>query len=171
MVSKEQLNKSTTAWYHQCKTTLWYNILFNSEWLGWDINLLEHTRESGKPYRKYVNERLLAAADAMKAIPGEMIAFTQLLHTASSVVLLESKRERLDATLELIKKQSAFYGIDPTTILTSVTLYFLIHDAENNYSNNQNELKAIKHLHNRLDQVKWLISEEALKALNMPYDK
>ena len=167
MASKEEKKNYQMRWYDQHSSTLWYEILFSKQKLGLEIDFLKHRREKGKSYKDYVNERLLSAAKAMRSIPGEMIAISQLLHTASSVVLLESERNRVDATLDFIKNKQSFKGIDPTVVMTSAALFFLIRNAEHMYANQDENMESIKHLHTRLDQMNWLLGTVGMKQLDI----
>ena len=166
MVSKNKKVKDAKKWYDQYEHTLWFQILFDHKRLGLEKDFLEHKRE-GKSYREYVNERLLSAATSMQSIPGELIALTQLLHTASSVVLLESKRDRVDNTLDFIKNEDPLKKMDPTVVVTSVALYFLVRSVEYVYAKEKNNIEMIKHMHNRLDQLNWLVGTDGMKKLNM----
>ena len=166
MGSKDKEMKDSKKWHDEYSSTLWFQILFDQKMLGLDKDFLEHERE-GKPYREYVTERLLSAATSMQSTPGELIALTQLLHTASSVVLLESKRDRVDSTLDSIKSILPFKKMDSTIIVTSVALYFLVRSVEHIYANDKINMKLMKHMHNRLDQINWLIGTAGMDELNL----
>jgi len=166
MVSKDKKMKDPKKWHDQYNRTLWFQILFDHKRLGLEKDFLEHKRE-GKVYREYVTERLLSAAISMQSTPGELIALTQLLHTASCIVLLESKRDSVDATLNFIKSKDPFTKMDPTVVVTSVALYFLVRSVEHVYANDENNIKKIKHMHNRLDQLNWLVGIDGMNKLNL----
>lgn len=164
MAKKDQGEENALAWLDQYTDSLWFKILFDDDKLKLDKDFILHIREKEKPYMDYVNERLLAAAQSMKSFTGEMIGINQLLHTASSIILIEGKRERVDYTLNYFKKKVP--NIDPTVIVTSVALYFLILSAENNLAKTK-ELKEIEHIHNRLDQMNWFIGDDWMKKLKI----
>jgi hypothetical protein len=151
-------------WIAKYENSLWYKILFGVEALNLDNNFILHKREGEKPYKDYVNERLISAAQSMKSLPGEMIGINQLLHTASSIILIEGERERIDKTIENIKNINHFKHIDPTVVLTSISLYFLIVNTEHNPKDCEC-IDDIYHIHDRLDQMNWFISDCGVKAL------
>ena len=166
MGSKEE--EAIDHWNEKYNKTLWFKVLFDEEMLGLKTDFLKYKREGGKSYRENINEGLLCAADAMKkTIPGEMVAISQLLHTASSVILLESERKRVDTTLNFLRSKGPFNEIDPTVVMTSVALYYLILNAEHNYANQKENLEAIKHLHTRLDQMNWFVGTDGMKDLGI----
>lgn len=166
MAKKDQGEENALAWLDQYTDSLWFKILFDDDKLKLDKNFILHIREKEKPYMDYVNERLLAAAQSMKSLLGEMAGINQLLHTASSIILIEGERDRIDITLNYIRNSPVFRDIDPTVILTSVSLYFLIRNAEYNLENSDS-LKELKYIHNRLDQMNWLIWDSGVEALNI----
>lgn len=167
MAKKDQGEENALAWLDQYTDSLWFKILFDDDKLKLDKNFILHIREKEKPYMDYINERFLAAAQSMKSFTGEMIGINQLLHTASSIILIEGKRERIDCTLDYIKNKVPFFkDIDPTVIFTSVALYFLILSAENNLAKTK-KLKAIEHIHNRLDQMNWFIGDKGMEKLKI----
>lgn len=166
MAPKNQGEKKALAWLDQYTDSLWFQILFDDDKLKLARDFILRKREKKKPYADYVNERLLAAAQSMKSLPGEMVGIIQLLHTASSIILIEGERDRIDNTLDYINNSPVFRNIDPTVILTSVSLYFLIRNAEYNLEN-PDSLKEIKYIHNRLDQMNWLIWDKGVEALNI----
>lgn len=166
MAKKNQGEKKALAWLDQYTDALWFKILFDDDKLKLARDFILHKREKEKPYIDYVNERLLSAAQSMKSFPGEMVGINQLLHTASSIILIEGKRDRIDETLNYIKNSPVFTNIDPTVILTSVSLYFLIRNAEYNLENSDS-LKEIKYIHNRLDQMNWLIGDDGIRKLGI----
>ena len=166
MAKKKQGEKKALAWLDQYTDSLWFKILFDDDKLKLARDFILHKREKEKPYIDYVNERLLSAAQSMKSLPGEMAGINQLLHTASSIILIEGERDRIDITLNYIRNSPVFRNIDPTVILTSVSLYFLIRNAEYNLENSDS-LKELKYIHNRLDQMNWLIWDNGVEALNI----
>lgn len=166
MVKKNQEKKRSTVWKDKYKDSLWFKILFDADKLSLDETFLSHKREKEKPYNDYVNERLLTAAQSMKSSPGEMIGINYLIHTASSIILIEGKRERVDETLCFIKNLPIFKNIDPTVIITSVALYFLILNAENCLKDGDS-IDQIKHIHTRLDQMNWFIGDDGLRELGI----
>ena len=48
-------------WIAKYENSLWYKILFGVEALNLDNNFILHKREGEKPYKDYVNERLISA--------------------------------------------------------------------------------------------------------------
>ena len=167
MASKEEKRNYQMRWYDNYSSTLWYEILFGKEMLALEIDFLKHKREGGKSYKDYVSERLLCAAKAMISLPGEMIAIPQLLHTASSVILTESKRNRVDATLDLFRSKEPFREIDPAVVITSAALFFLIRNTEEMFAEQEEDMELIKHIHTRLDQMNWLLGTLGMKELDI----
>jgi len=158
--------KNPIAWLDNYTDTLWYHILFDDDKLRLDKDFILQKREREKPYKAYVDERLLSAAQSMISIPSEMIGINILLHTASSIILIEGQRERVNATLNFINTLPFSCGIDQTTVLTAISLYFLIRNAEYNFESKDN-LEKFKYLHNRLDQMNWFIGDDGVKALGI----
>ncbi|MDH4101181.1 MAG: hypothetical protein OEV28_11495 [Nitrospirota bacterium] len=162
--------KRERDWSTSCKPNkdaLWYEILFHKDKLGLDKNVLKHMRDDNETIGHYVNERLLTAATSIQSTPGELSGITSLLHIASVVILSESNRERIDQTLDFIKEVPAFNEIDPTTIITTAALYYLIHNAECMPAIKGEYLSALKHIHKRLDHMNWFVGNEAMEALKI----
>ncbi|MBI5594247.1 MAG: hypothetical protein HY881_27675 [Deltaproteobacteria bacterium] len=137
-------------------------------------DVLEHIRDKQKEKqnREYVIQNLFYAAKAMQSFPGETSDFTQLHHTASSLLLLESSRERVYATLDwieekILKSNNNSKGIQATEVVTIAMLYYLILDAENMCDSDKEQLGLIEDLHRRLDQRNWCIGVDNMKALNI----
>lgn len=167
-------------WYESYKKCTWYKILFGKNLSGLKSDILEHVRDSSKEKRnrEYIIENFLYAAEAMRNFPGETVDFTQLNHTASSLLLLESTRENVYRTLDWINKQILKNDHDPkgvqaTEIITIAMLYFLILDAEiyTLKSRKQKKHSLIKELHQRLDERNWCVGERNMKSLDIEIKK
>jgi len=155
-------------WYESSRKDLWFLILFNNDKLKWREDFLEEKRVNKKPYQEHINESLLSAAKSMQsASPGELVAISQLLHTASSVVLLESERKQVDATLNFIQDIDHFHKIDPSVVLTSIALYYLIRSVEDIYKEDNNKREMVEHIHTRLDQMNWFIGSDGMRVLGI----
>ena len=159
-----------SKWYDSDRRALWFLILFAEDRLGWKEDFLEAVRVKNKLYKDFINESLLSAARSMRlSITGELGVISQLLHVASSVVLLESDRGRVDVTLSFIRETDPFQEIDPSVVLTSVALYYLICSAEHDFKTDAANLELIRHIHSRLNQMNWFIGVDAMKKLGFRF--
>jgi hypothetical protein len=155
-------------WHVKYKNCLWFTFLFSEDQLGWKEDFLEENRGSEKKYGEHINESILSAAKSMQSTsPGEQIAISQLLHTASSVVLLESHRRQVDSTLKYIQETDPFREMDPSIVLTSTALYYLTLSAEDRYKGDDENKKMIERVHSRLDQINWFLSNEGMQKLGI----
>lgn len=142
-----------------------------------------------------IRKRLLKAHELMSSGMPDAIAIAACLHVASSVVLLESTPKKVDDTLENIQKDRRFNEVEPTTILASAALYFLLQknqenlnqikgqkdkllkkegatgNAKKELSKEVEELKkeqnALLDLSHQLEKVNWMVGSAAAKALGM----
>lgn len=105
-----------------------------------------------------------------------LFAVNQCVHLASSIVLLGTEESRLNTTTAALGRHSptnpadvaALRGVDPTTVLTMATLYYLLwdwpEDPESKLKRDDEELRLIRL---RLDNVNWLIGRAWMAELEI----
>lgn len=131
-----------------------------------------------KTNRDIINKRLSEAAKAMKGPEGEMFGIQLFLHTATSVVLLQTTEPaKLERTLTEINADPCFEEIDPSVIVTSAALYYLIDEYDRDITAKQiegdsqeskerrQELKLIQHARKRFNEMNWMMNDNAMQCL------
>lgn len=73
-------------------------------------------------------EKINNAANAMKGRLGDMTGINICIHVASSFVMLGANIEQYHKVLNDIKEK--FKGVDPTVIITSAALYYILKKIE-----------------------------------------
>jgi hypothetical protein len=110
--------------------------------------------------------------DGYPAKPGglersDISGINQCLSLASSVLLLGSSSENLQKTLSLIQQNPNFSGQDPTTVVISIVLYYLLIKVEQDPQVSSEDKGKIRHIRQRFDELNWMISPEAVLNLNI----
>lgn len=163
IMSFESENINPLDWQIKYKNNLWYKLLFSH--LNLSPDFLNQKRGGEIPNHTYIVNRLIEASRLMVLDSGEVFSFNQMLHIASSVVLLESARQHLDETLVFIRQNNAFANIDPATIITSVALYYLIQYTMRAELLDEKDKKLLGRAYARLYQMNWMIGKEAMNEL------
>jgi hypothetical protein len=137
---------------------LYEQILFDK--LGIPRNYFEN-----EEHLKGVREKLANAAQGMREGLTEFVGLNVCIHVASSFVLLESSRAKLTTTLDEIAE--LFPDIDPTTVVTAASLYYILKHLESRGELKPSEKKDIQYMHKRFMDISWLIGTERMKRLGL----
>lgn len=111
-------------------------------------------------------ERINNAANAMKGKLGDMTGINICIHVASSFVMLGTDIETYHQVTEEI--QSKFEGIDPTIVITSASLFYILKRIESIINNsNREDLKAryLNHVRAKIEANGGELTQEKKKNI------
>jgi hypothetical protein len=80
----------------------------------------------------------------------------QCLHLANTIVLMGSI-ENLEDTIRKVQQQPRYAALDPTTVLTIATLFYLLKYREKREDVPGNEVQMLHEIRRRFDRVNWMI--------------
>jgi len=116
---------------------------------------------------KAIREKLVRAAEGiaegMQSGLTEFVGINVCVHIASSAVLLGSDHARLTSTLSEL--QSRFRGIDPTTVVTAASLYYIFRSLLTLKDLTDKERKSLEYLRNRFAEMGWLVGTPRMAEL------
>jgi hypothetical protein len=90
----------------------------------------------------------------------------QCIHLASSLAVLGGAGHLEDA-VKNVRADKSFGQLDPTTVLTIATLYYLLHDLGPKALPTSKSPNVVLDIRRRFDMVNWMIGPEAMKALGI----
>jgi hypothetical protein len=97
----------------------------------------------------------------------DMFGINQCLHLASTVLLLGSSSDNLQRTITMIQQSRDFSGQDPTTVVISAVLYYLLLKAEEDPEIETEDKEKIRHIHQRFDELNWMINPRGVQTLGI----
>jgi len=112
---------------------------------------------------KAIHEKLITAAGAMRAGLTEFVSLNVCIHIASSAVLLGSKPIQLKSTLDELGND--FPRIDPTTVVTAASLYYMIKTLRSQDDLAESERTSLEYLRKRFEEIGWLVGAERMRKL------
>lgn len=96
----------------------------------------------------------------------DVAAINQCLHLASTVLLLGATSNKVQECLKDIKKKGEFSNQDPTTVITSAVLYSLLKRIKRTRISSEEETQLAQ-IHQRFDELQWMITDDGMKALGI----
>ncbi len=112
---------------------------------------------------KEIRERLAKGDVAKREGLTEFVSVNLYIHVASSVVLLESESAKVRSTLNFVEDH--FSGIDPTTVVTSSSLYYIIKCLLSREDLSADERDNLTHVWERFQEINWLIGSQRMAEL------
>ena len=109
-------------------------------------------------YRDLIRQKLTDAA-AVAGEEGGVLTVNRCLHLASSVVLRNGTH--LDEVLGQIRTTEGFETIDPTTVVTVATLYYLLNAEPEDAAQGE----TLGKLREQFGKLNWLIGTDAMQRL------
>ena len=120
---------------------------------------LRFTPEFFKEREETINEKLSHAGTDLAREHGDIFAINQCLHLAISLIMV--KTANLNAALDRVRRDQAFVGKDPTTVVTIAMLFKILQTEPGASSEERNRIRQ------RFEEMNWLIGTEGMKALGI----
>jgi hypothetical protein len=136
--------------------TLYETILFDD---------LRFTLEFFKEREETINEKLSHADRDLVRENGYIFAINQCLHLAISLVLLNTAN--LNRALDRVRQNPAFYGKDPTTVVTIAMLFKILKTKTGPGVSSDERENVRRRIRQRFEEINWLVGRSGMEALGI----
>lgn len=126
---------------------------------------LRFTPEFFRDREETINEKLRHAGMDLARENGDIFAINQCLHLAISLVLLQTAN--LKWALDRVRRDPAFCGMDPTTVVTIAMLFKILQTEPGPGVSSDERENVRRRIRQRFEDINWLVSKPGMATLGI----